>query len=147
TSCRSRAPTPSRGRIRPAPGETEVGDMRIRAFVTAAAMLGALGVATAPASTPAAATLTATQQTVTWGGHFTGNHLFTIVPGVVCAEGACDSFALHVALGAGYWSAHPGGIEVAIRWPYDGITDLDLNVRNQAGKVIAHSSGLDPNAE
>jgi hypothetical protein len=121
--------------------------MRIRAFISAAAMIGVLGFVAAPAATPAAATLTAAQQTVTWGGHFSGRHLITMVPGLVCKEGACDAFALHIAFGPGYWAAHPGGVEVAIRWPYDGITDLDLVVRDPAGKVIAHSSGLDSNAE
>jgi len=121
--------------------------MKIRSLVTAVALIGALGTLGSPASTPAADTLTATHQIVTWGGHFSGNHLITLVPGVVCKEGACDSFTLHVALGSGYWSAHPGGVEIAIRWPYDGVTDLDLNVHNAAGKTIAHSSGLDSNAE
>lgn len=121
--------------------------MKLRALVTAFALIGAFGALGSPAATPATDTLTTTKQAVTWGGHFTGNHLITLVPGVVCTEGACDTFTLHVALGAGYWSAHPGGVSIAIRWPYDGITDLDLSVHNATGKTIAHSSGLDSNAE
>jgi len=121
--------------------------MKIRAFVCASALLAAVGFTSAPAVTPAAATLTPTNKLVTWTGQFHGKNVITLVPAVVCARGACDDFSLHIALGPGYWAANPGGVEVALRWPYDGITDIDLLVYGPNGKEVARSTGLDSNAE
>jgi len=73
----------------------------------------------------------------------------TPVPQIRCLQpNACDTFRLTVALGPGYWRQHgAGAVEVAIRWPYDGIIDLDLQVMNAAGKVVAKSTAVDSNSE
>ena len=38
-------------------------------------------------------------------------------------------------------------MEVALRWAYDGITDIDLQVLDQSGAVVAESAAVDSNAE
>jgi lysyl oxidase len=122
------------------------------ALVALAAVLGTL--MSAPAATPSAGTLTASEPLLTWTGSVRGGTInpFIIVspaPQVRCLQAnTCDEFALTVALGSGYWQANgAGAVEVAIKWPYDGIIDLDLQVLNAAGKVVAKSTAVDSNSE
>lgn len=124
-----------------------------------AALAVALATTTAvPAATPAAGTLDGEQQTVMWTGSFGVNHfnpllLVSPVPEIRCVEPrACDEFALTVALDEGFeesfWERNgQGAVEVAIRWRYDGITDLDLQVLDEDGAVVAQSAAVDSNAE
>jgi len=108
----------------------------------------------APAATPSTGTVSATAPLVTWTGSVVGGTVnpFLIVspaPQLRCVQpNACDDFALNVALGTGYWQSHgKGAVEVAIKWTYDGIIDLDLQVLNAAGKVVAKSIAVDSNSE
>jgi hypothetical protein len=111
----------------------------------------ALGAVTvpAPAARPGSGTLTPSRQLVTWRGSFPGGrYVLTPVPEVRCLEGACDIFRLRVALGPGFWRTNgAGAVEVAIRWAYDGVTDLDLLVVGPDGRTAGRSAAVDSNAE
>jgi lysyl oxidase len=128
-------------------------DVKIRAIISAAALFAALGFTPAPAATPVG-TLTPAQQLVQWSdsvatGFVNPLLLVSPAPEIRCLQpDACDEFALTIALGNGFWSQNgDGAIEVAIRWAYDGIVDLDLQVLNAAGDVVAQSVAVDSNAE
>lgn len=123
--------------------------MNQRALLVVAAVAVLAAVVAAPAVTPGGGTLTEAHPLVTWTGSFPGTHLITPVADLVCLEGACDEFALQIALGSGYWAQHPGGsVEVAVRWPYDGgTTDLDVIVIGPDGQEAGRSDGLDSSAE
>ena len=101
--------------------------------VGAATLVVAAVASTAGAADPAGS-LSPNSKLAAWSGEVT--------------MGGTQAFPFRVALGPGYWTKHPGSIEVAIRWQYDAaITDLGLTVRNAAGQTLASSSGLDSNAE
>ena len=122
--------------------------MKLRGVAAAVALVAGMGAAVAPAATPHSGILTPANQLVTWKGKFAFGHLITPFPGTRCWEGACDPFRIRIALGPGYWAANKGGgVEVALRWPYDGVTDLDLIVIGPDGKEAGRSVGLDSNAE
>jgi hypothetical protein len=56
---------------------------------------------------------------------------------------ACDVGDLHVRLPRGTWSGRPGGMLVAIQWPYiDAGYDLDLYVYGPDGSQVASSDTL-----
>ena len=102
------------------------------------------------ALTPAAAndhTLTPEQQTLTWSGSFNAEHILTPVPDARCLEGACHRSPVVLALGEGFWEPTSGAVEVAIRWTYDFVTDLDLVVTGPDGSEVARSEAVDSNAE
>ena len=128
--------------------------MKIRATFAAAAVALATGLS-APAITPSSGTLTATNQLVTWDGEMKGGIINPLllaapVPEVRCViqPKTCDEFALTVALGDGFWASNgDGAVEVAIRWAYDGVIDLDLQVLDAGGAVVAQSAAVDSNAE
>lgn len=107
--------------------------------VLSASMLGA------HAATPATGALTQENPLVTWTGSFDGVHPLAPGPEVPCALGVCDTFQLDVSLGD-LWATTDGAVEVAIRWPYDGLMDLDLIV-SRDGQEVARSAGNDSNAE
>jgi hypothetical protein len=127
--------------------------VKIRTALAAAAIALASG-GIAPAATPVAGTLNPDVQTVTWTGSFGVNFfnpllLVSPVPEIRCAQPrGCDEFALTLSLGDGFWETNgKGAVEVAIRWVYDGITDLDLQVLDAGGSVVAQSVAVDSNAE
>jgi hypothetical protein len=127
--------------------------MRIR---VAAVAFAAFAAALFPsvAATPAQGTLTPGAQLVTWAGSLDGGFINPLLlvspaPQIRCLQaGACDEFALTVALGDGFWAGNgDGAVEVALRWAYDGITDIDLQVLDSSGAVVAQSAAVDSNAE
>lgn len=99
----------------------------------------------ARAATPATGMLTQAQSLVTWSGTFDGFHPQAPLPEVPCALGACDTFSLTISLGE-LWQSADGVVEIAVRWAYDGLTDLDLIV-SRDGQEVARSAGNDSNAE
>ncbi|MFY9588146.1 MAG: lysyl oxidase family protein [Actinomycetota bacterium] len=124
--------------------------MKIRS-VLAALTFAAAAIATVPAGA-AVGTLTPTNQTVTWSdevddGFINPLLLVSPAPEIRCLQaGACDEFTLTVALGDNFWTKD-GAVEVAIRWAYDGVMDLDLQVLDAGGDVVAQSVAVDSNAE
>ena len=124
--------------------------MKIRT-VFAVLAFAAAAVATAPA-TAAVGSLTPTNQKVLWSdsvdeGFVNPLLLVSPAPEVRCLQqDACDEFTLNVALGPNFWSK-AGAVEVAIRWKYDGVMDLDLQVLDAGGNVVAQSVAVDSNAE
>ena len=65
------------------------------------------------------------------------------------AAGVCDRFSVSLELPDGYWTAHPGSVEFAIRWDEKDSTerDLDLFVQDAQGNEVARSAGEDSEAE
>jgi hypothetical protein len=126
--------------------------MRLRAFISAAALFAAIGFT--PSSAAAVGTLTPTNRLVTWSdavdtGYINPLLLVSPVPRLRCLQpGACHEFKLKVSLGPAFWTQNgAGAVEVGIRWTYDGINDLDLQVVGPSGKVVAQSAAVDSNAE
>lgn len=126
--------------------------MKIRIALTAAAVAVAVGMP-APAVVPEG-TLTATEQLVTWADAvdtgFINPLLFASpAPEIRCIQaGACDTFKLKVSLGDDFWANNgDGAVEVAIRWVYDGVMDLDLQVLDANGALVDQSAAVDSNAE
>ncbi len=123
--------------------------------ISLAALLVVLGgLISAPAATPARSKLSSTTRPVTWKGSVAGGTINPLIivspaPEIRCVvPDACDEFTLTVALGASYWQrTGAGAVEVAILWFYDGVTDLDLQVLDAAGAVVASSAAVDSNAE
>ena len=97
-------------------------------------------------------TITPDNQTVLWAdsvddGYINPLLLVSPAPEIRCLQlGACDEFTLSVALGDNFWSK-AGALEVAIRWVYDGVIDLDLQVVGPGGDVVGQSVAVDSNAE
>jgi hypothetical protein len=107
-----------------------------------------------PAQAKTVGTLTAANRLVTWSdsvdtGFINPLLVASPVPELRCLQpGACDTFTVDVALGATFWKTNgTGAVEFAIRWAYDGIIDLDLQVLDAAGNKIAQSAAVDSNAE
>ena len=128
--------------------------LKLRAAIAAAVVALATG-AIAPAATPDAGTLgpELENQLVTWSGEFPTTYLNPLLvlapaPVIRCLQaGACDDFTLTVALDD-FWATNgDGAVEVALRWAYDGVTDIDLQVLDDAGAIVAQSAGVDSNAE
>ncbi len=126
--------------------------MRLRGMLIALGVVAA-GLVPSHGAVPAQGSLDPGTQLVTWDGTVPGgiiNPLLLVSPApeARCLVSRCDEFKVAVALGPGFWDAHPGGaVEFAIRWVYDGVVDLDLQVLDAAGKVIAGSVAVDSNAE
>ncbi|MEX2555322.1 MAG: lysyl oxidase family protein [Actinomycetota bacterium] len=126
--------------------------MRIRPALAALAVLAA-GLIPSQAAVPDQGTLTPGTPLLTWAGEAPGGEinpllLVSPVPELRCLVAECDTFKVTVALGAGYWAANPkGAVEFAIKWVYDGVIDLDLQVLDSSGTVIAQSAAVDSNAE
>lgn len=126
--------------------------MRIRVAAIAFAVLAA-GLIPTHAATPDQGTLTEQEPLVLWDGSVPGGEINPLLfvspaPEVRCLTSECDAFQLTVQLGDGFWDSHPrGAVEVAIRWPYDGVIDLDLQVLDADGAVVGQSAAVDSNAE
>lgn len=126
--------------------------MRFRPVVIALGLLLA-GLAPSQAANPDAGTLTPTTTLLTWDGTAPGGEinpllLVSPVPQVRCLIAECDEFTATVALGDGFWAANgDGAVEFAIKWVYDGVVDLDLQVIDVGGTVVASSAAVDSNAE
>ena len=126
--------------------------MRIRSVLISIGLVVAALFPTQAAS-PDAGSLTPTTPLLTWDGTVPGGEinpllLVSPVPQVRCLIAECDSFTATVALGAGFWDANgPGAVEFAIKWVYDGVIDLDLQVLDAGGNVVASSAAVDSNAE
>lgn len=124
--------------------------MKIRT-VLAAAAIGLATFSPAPAATEVGS-ITPENQTVLWtdavdDGFINPLLLVSPAPEIRCLQaGACDEFTVNVALGENFWSK-AGALEVAIRWVYDGVIDLDLQVVGPNGDVVAQSVAVDSNAE
>jgi len=104
-------------------------------------------------ATPASGSLVDSQP-IFWSGTVPTGEINPVLfvplpaPEVHCITSRCDLYSLTIALGPGYWAQNgDGAVEVAIKWTYDGIIDLDLQVLDAGGKVIAQSAGVDSNAE
>lgn len=118
-----------------------------RTIALVVALLALAAVNPLRAATPAGGILTPDQQTLTWAGTFAGG-LPPSAPEASCNAGLCDSFDLTLALGESYWDTHPGdNVEVAIRWTYDGVTDLDVVVVDSYGTEVGRSAAVDSNTE
>jgi hypothetical protein len=126
--------------------------MRIRPALAALAVLAA-GLIPSQAAIPDQGTLTPTEQLLTWEGTAPGGEinpllLVSPVPELRCLVAECDTFQATVALGDDFWTLNgDGAVEFAIRWVYDGVIDLDLQVLDESGSVIAQSAAVDSNAE
>jgi lysyl oxidase len=86
-----------------------------------------------------------TASTAAWSGSFVVGALPAGAPSPeVCANSpACDVAKLAVRLPRGSWRGRPGGMLVAIQWPYiDGGYDLDLYVYDPAGELVGTSDTL-----
>ena len=125
--------------------------MKVRAVLSAAALALAVGM---PAQAKSVGMVTPTNQLVTWSdtvktGYINPLLVISPVPELRCLQPkACDTFQLTVALGNGFWETNgDGALEIAIRWIYDGIIDLDLQVLDSSGQIVAQSSAVDSNAE
>ncbi|MGH2830983.1 MAG: hypothetical protein ACRDJM_10920, partial [Actinomycetota bacterium] len=90
----------------------------------------------AVAAEPAAGTLSSAAQTVRWDGPF---YTTTDAP-------VPDTFDLTIALPAGYWATHDGGVEVAIRWISE-YNVFDLFVFAGDWTSIASATGFPTSAE
>jgi lysyl oxidase len=126
--------------------------MKIRAIVSAAVLFGALGFTPGRAAAPLG-TLTPTQPLLQWSaaletGFINPLLLVSPAPELRCLQpGGCQEYGFGVSLGNGFWTQNgAGAVEVAIRWTYDGINDLDLQVL-KGSKVVAQSVAVDSNAE
>src|SRR5687768_16263993 len=126
--------------------------MRIRPALAALAVVAA-GLIPSQAAVPDQGTLTPGTPLLTWAGEAPGGEinpllLVSPVPELRCLIAECDTFKVTVELGSGYWAANPkGAVEFPIKWVYDGVVDLDLQVLDASGKVIAQSAAVDSNAE
>lgn len=126
--------------------------MRIKPVLVALGILAA-GLFPSQAASPTGGTLTPGNPLLTWDGSVPGGEINPLLlvspaPEVRCLIAECDMFTIDVQLGAGFWAAHPtGAVEVAIHWPYDGVIDLDLQVLDAGGAVVAQSAAVDSNAE
>jgi hypothetical protein len=83
--------------------------------------------------------------TLKWAGHFGAS--VVPVPELCVVPGTCDTFELSVALGDGYWQAHPGSVQIGIQWRDDTMAEseseydyLDLYVYDGNGFLIASST-------
>lgn len=119
--------------------------VRTRVALVLCTLLVAGLLAPAHAADPDSGTLTPGPGLVTWSGSFDGVFPLAPSPDVVCLTGDCDTFTLTVAL-RNLWEIEDGAVEVAIRWAYDGVTDLDLIV-SKDGAEVARSAAVDSNAE
>lgn len=105
-----------------------------RVFVFLAALsLG--GVAGPVAAHPESAALSDPAQTVAWSGGWTTSD--APIP---------DRFDLTIDLPSGYWDAHNGGVEVAIRWGSE-YNVYDLYVLAADGSTVASATGFPTSAE
>lgn len=126
--------------------------MRFRPAVIALGLLMA-GLMPSQAATPDAGTLTPTAPLLTWDGTAPGGEINPLLvvspaPEVRCLTAGCDTYTATVALGDGFWAANgDGAVEFAIKWVYDGVIDLDLQVIDTGGAVVAQSAAVDSNAE
>jgi Lysyl oxidase len=120
--------------------------LRRRGLITVFAVLALLGgAASARADDKGSFALPKTRSTAAWRGSmslgaFTGG----APPSELCAGTvACDVAELHVKLPRGTWRGRPGGVLVAIQWPYiDAGYDLDLYVYGPDGSQVASSDTL-----
>jgi hypothetical protein len=126
--------------------------MRFRPVLIALGLVAA-GLLPSQAATPDAGTLRPQTPLLTWDGTAPGGEinpllLVSPVPQLRCLTAECDSFTSTVALGDGFWAANgDGAVEFAIKWVYDGVIDLDLQVLDAGGTVVAQSAAVDSNAE
>lgn len=121
--------------------------MRRTGIATLCILMAATLAGVSPAPADPNGTLTPAQTLVTFAGQFPTGMPILPVPEVRCLD-RCDQFQLNVALGVGYWTANGGGaVEIAVRWAYDGITDLDLYAYDQNGQEVGRSAAVDSNAE
>ena len=116
--------------------------------------LGLLAAAftTGQAATPAEGTLTPADDLLEWSGTAPRGEINPLlfaspVPQIRCLVAECDEFKATIDLGPGYWDTHDGAVEFAIRWTYDGVIDLDLQVLDGDGKIVGESAAVDSNAE
>ncbi|MCA1843608.1 MAG: hypothetical protein LC792_10570 [Actinobacteria bacterium] len=58
-----------------------------------------------------------------------------------CDHLGCDELVVDVALPAGIWDGHPGGVQIAVNWP-DEENDLDLYVYGPDGLLAGKSDGV-----
>jgi hypothetical protein len=100
--------------------------------------------AAASADDKGAATLGDPGATASWKGSFTAGAFPVDLPRAVCEKSpACDVFSLDVQLSSATWAGDPGGMSVAIQWPYiDFGYDLDLRIYGPDGKLAAQSDTL-----
>lgn len=120
--------------------------MRVRFAVPSLVAVVALLAAAPAASADDKGTfeLTAATSTATWSGSSTAGAFPTDPPSAACASSPlCDVLKLDVNLPAGTWDGRPGGMSVAIQWPYiDAGYDLDLRIYAPDGSLAAASDTL-----
>jgi hypothetical protein len=83
-------------------------------------------------------TLTKDKDPLFWSGSFTGE-----------SGDENDLFRLTVELGRDFWRNRPGGVQIGVHWVYstDDFNDIDLEVVDSNGEVIASSVGGDEDTE
>ncbi|MGH9011419.1 MAG: hypothetical protein ACRDYF_16475, partial [Acidimicrobiia bacterium] len=101
----------------------------------------------AAADLRAAGTLTGLDnEVVRWSGEFTaaGTGPTAPHPAACAAAPACDQVALQLSVPAGMWNGAPGGLMVAIQWPFlDWSYDLDLHLyRAGESSPVASSTSI-----
>jgi len=103
------------------------------------------GAAPARADDRGSFALSKTRSVAAWRGSFTLGAFGGLAPPAgLCANSvACDVAKLNLKLPARTWTGDPGGVLVAIQWPYiDGGYDLDLYVYDPDGMLAATSDTL-----
>jgi lysyl oxidase len=108
-------------------------------------LAAALTAVPAAADDKGSSALRSTRATADWAGSFSAGAFAALAPPAeICAQSpACDVEKLHVKLPRRTWAGNPGGMLVAIQWPYiDGGYDLDLYVYDPDGKPVATSDTL-----
>src|SRR2546422_11369844 len=111
-------------------------------FLGAASFLGPA----ARAATPPGSTITDTQPSTSWEGHFYAL-AFTAdpaqCPGTIdTADLVCDHFYLNINLSPTFWLTHTGSVTITIQWASSS-NDFDLYIyrQNDGQQVGSSASG------
>lgn len=102
----------------------------------------------ATAATPSEGTVSLSQPTTSWEGHYYAAGS-TILAGTTCqvpSDDICDRFTLHVDVDPAHWETHKGGAEITITWP-SVEDDFDLHVFDSDGNRIASSIAVNTTSE
>ena len=104
---------------------------------TAILVVATLAVAQAvTAAQPSAGVVSPSRRSISWtGGPLLGA---STDPATCVPDGACDEFALTIAVPPSYWRRAPGGVAVRVEWS-DPNDEIDLHVFDAAGKEVANS--------
>src|SRR5438105_61974 len=98
----------------------------------------------ARAATPPGGTITDTQPSTSWQGHFYALAFTadpTLCPGTIdTADLVCDHFYLTINLSPTFWQTHTGSVAITIQWPSNS-NDFDLYIYRDQQQVGSSASG------